>query len=287
MNGLKSIVAAAMLVCSQQGYCNLSPHEIIQKAPPSAWRTVANENVLRITLPTGHVYVELNPELAPGHVDNIKALAREGFYKGLSVYRFVEGFVAQGGDALETKTPKLGKKAIPAEFALSTKQPLLINKLGYQDGYAASTGFYHGFAVAQNAQGTKTWQTHCTGAFAMARGDGPDTGGTEFYITLAPQRYLDLNITVFGRVLAGMEHVQKLDREAAEGKVFNLITDVVVLNDVVASEQTKFQVMNTESDEFSALIKARAHRPEAWFLARPDFTDVCSVAIPTKRLEKE
>ena len=60
----------------------------------------------------------------------------------------------------------------------------------------------------------------------MARGNDVDSGGTEFYVTLTPQRYLDKNTTVFGQLIAGMEHIQKLDRAPTADKPFNLIKQV-------------------------------------------------------------
>nr|WP_280639021.1 peptidylprolyl isomerase [Pseudoalteromonas viridis] len=94
----------------------LSPADIIAQASESDWRTVEPEQILKITLPGGPVYVELNPELAPGHVSNIKALAREGFYQGLSIYRFVEGFVAQGGTKMIRSALSMVKKPSLASF---------------------------------------------------------------------------------------------------------------------------------------------------------------------------
>lgn len=261
-----------------------SPSEIINNAPASGWQAVDPENILRVDLPTGAVYVALNPELAPGHVDNIKKLAREGFYKDTTMYRFVESFVAQGGDKSGKKVPQVGKKGIPAEFFLTSQTPINITSVDAHDGYAANSGFLNGFAVAQNAQGTKTWMAHCTGAVAMARGNEADSGGTEFYFTLTPHRYLDKNTTVFGRVLEGMEHVQRLLRTPVEGEVFNPILGVHVLADIRAKDNSQFTVFNTASDDFKELIAARKNRPGAWFLDRPNHTDVCSVAVPTKRV---
>ncbi|TMP81261.1 peptidylprolyl isomerase, partial [Pseudoalteromonas ruthenica] len=127
----------------------------------------------------------------------------EKFYDGLRIYRFVEGFVAQGGDQGEPKKLSKAKRAVDAEFFYTSKNRLPITSLKMIDGYAPVTGFLDGFAVAQSADGKNTWQTHCPGIFAMARGNEINSGGTEFYITLAPVRYLDRNITVFGRVLHG------------------------------------------------------------------------------------
>ncbi|MCO7189666.1 MULTISPECIES: peptidylprolyl isomerase [unclassified Pseudoalteromonas] len=257
-----------------------SPANIIAQAGKDDWRLVAADNMLKITLPTGPVYVELNPLLAPGHVDNIKALAREGFYQGLNMYRFVEGFVAQGGDQDDKKQPVDGKKSIAAEFFYTTSEALTITELGLDDGYAPRTGFLNGFAVAQSEDGKRTWQTHCPGTFAMARQNSADSGGSEFYFTLTAQRYLDLNTTVFGRVLAGMEHVQRLHRTPTAGQAFNPIVAVEVLTDT--QDKQRFMVFNTQSEAFLALIAARQNRPEAWFLHQANHTDVCAITVPVK-----
>ena len=261
-----------------------SPSTIISSASADVWQQVNNDDVLRIDLPTGRVYVQLNPQLAPGHVDNIKKLAREGFYDGLNVYRFVESFVAQGGDQSGEKQPSQGSKGIAGEMFLTTENPLEITPLNAVDGYADKTGFLNGFAVAQNNDGKKTWMTHCTGTFAMARGNEIDSGGTEFYITLAPQRYLDKNTTVFGRVLEGMEHAQRLLRTPVEGQPFNPISQVRVLSDIASEDSSAFTVFDTSSEDFKELIESRKNRPSEWFIDKPNHTDVCSVSIPTKRL---
>ncbi|WP_010382779.1 peptidylprolyl isomerase [Pseudoalteromonas rubra] len=257
-----------------------APAEIIAQAGDADWRSVPLEHILKITLPTGPVYVELNPQLAPGHVENIKALAREDFYRDLTIYRFVEGFVAQGGDQSDEKRPLKGSKSIPAELFLATAEPQEITPLNLLDGYAPRTGFLNGFAVAQNDKGTRTWQTHCPGTFAMARQNSADSGGSEFYFTLTAQRYLDLNTTVFGRVLAGMEHVQRLHRQPEENQPFNPILGVEVLADIQRTDKQRFRVFNTQSDAFRALIAARKNRPEAWFLHQANHTDVCAVSVP-------
>ncbi|WP_200890377.1 peptidylprolyl isomerase [Pseudoalteromonas luteoviolacea] len=260
-----------------------APAEIINTAPSSVWQTIDNNNVLRIELESGYVYVELNTQLAPNHAKNMKLLAQEGFYAGLSIYRFVEGFVAQGGDPTDSKVPVLANKRIDAELSYKTDKRLPIMALDGSDGYAIRTGFLNGFAVGQNHGGTKTWMTHCTGTFAMARGNEINSGGTEFYITLSPQRYLDRNITVFGRVLEGMQHVQQLQRTAVEDRPFNPITGVNVLSDIAAQDQTVFEYLQTDSAEFEELVAARTNRPEPWFKFTPNYVDVCAISVPTRR----
>ncbi|MCQ8877673.1 peptidylprolyl isomerase [Pseudoalteromonas shioyasakiensis] len=261
-------------------------NSVMQQVDSSDWRVVEAQNILKITLPTGAAYIELNPLLAPTHTKNIKRLAREGFYNGLNIYRFVEGFVAQGGDASGKKVPTQAKKSIPAEFYLTTKKPLAITELDHNDGYAAITGFLNGFAVAQNQHKTQTWQVHCNGIFAMARDNDINSGGTEFYVTIGHSpRYLDRNITVFGRVLEGMEHFNRLERKASGDTPFNLITDIQVLADISGQDNSQFKVMRTDSRVFKALIAARRNRSEAWFIATPNYIDVCAMPIPTERVK--
>ncbi|MGA4607411.1 peptidylprolyl isomerase [Pseudoalteromonas maricaloris] len=257
-----------------------SPSEVVAEAKSSDWQQLDPENILKIELQTGPVYIALNPELAPNHVANIKALAREGFYTNLSMYRFVENFVAQGGDMSDKKMPQKGKKAIAAEFYHHTDSTLKITSLDAVDGYAPRTGFLNGFAVGQNDAGTKTWMTHCVGSFAMARTNDTDSGGTEFYITLTPQRYLDKNTTVFGQLLSGMEHVQHLDRKPVAGQAYNVIKGVTVLADVKGAPS--FKRLKTNTPIFESLIAARKNRAGDWFVDTPNHTDICSVPVPVE-----
>lgn len=263
----------------------LTSSEVITAAKDTEWRNTNPEDILKITFPTGAAYIELNPYLAPEHTKNIKLLAQEGFYKGLNVYRFVEGFVAQGGDVEGLKVATLGSKTIAAEFYLTTQNAQPIKELDRSDGYAPITGFLNGFAVAQNESKTQTWQVHCNGVFAMARGNDINSGGTEFYITIGNSpRYLDRNITVFGRVLEGMEYINRLERRPKEGVPFNPIKNIQVLADIKEHDNSQFKVMRTDSKAFDALINARKNRSEEWFVATPDYVDVCAMSIPTKRV---
>jgi len=261
----------------------LSANDVIKNATADEWQVVDPQNILKITLPTGSAYIGLNPQLAPNHTQHIKTLAQEGFYKNTRVYRFVEGFVAQGGDSSGKKEIKTANKTIPAEFYLPTSQPLKITELK-GDGYAPVTGFLNGFAVAQNQTQTQTWQVHCNGVFAMARANDINSASTEFFVTIGQgPRYLDKNITVFGRVLEGMEHFNRLQRLPTEGLAFNPITNIEVLADV-NSDATVFKVMKTNSASFKQLIDARKSRTEPWFVQSYNYVDVCGMPIPTKRV---
>jgi len=88
-------------------------------APDSAWRTPDPENTLYIDTAYGRVVIELYPEIAPGHVERIKKLAREGFYDGVVFHRVIEGFMNQTGDPKGDGTGDSPYKDIKAEFAFS------------------------------------------------------------------------------------------------------------------------------------------------------------------------
>ncbi len=118
----------------------------------------------------GEIRIELLPEDAPKTVESFVALTKKGFYDGLTFHRVVPGFVVQGGDPKGDGTGGPGYK-IKAEF----------NK-----------------------------RKHLRGTVAMARGQDPDSAGSQFYITFGPQPGLDGNYTVFGQVVSGMEHVDKI-----------------------------------------------------------------------------
>lgn len=124
-----------------------------------------------ITLESGgEVRVEFFPEDAPKTVESFVALARKGFYNGLSFHRVVPGFVVQGGDPLGTGTGGPGY-TLKAEY---------------------------------------NQRRHVRGTVAMARSQQPDSAGSQFYVTYGPQPHLDGQYTVFGQVVAGMEHVDRI-----------------------------------------------------------------------------
>jgi cyclophilin family peptidyl-prolyl cis-trans isomerase len=297
MNGPSGQVLATAALCLLSGAglraqepppAAPSPGEVIAAAGADAWRVPAPEDTLYVELESGRVVIELAPDFAPLHVAQMKALAREGFYDGLEFYRVVEGFVAQAGDLDGERPVKTAGRAVVAEFDRPAAG-LPFTPLGAADGYAPEVGYVKGLPAARDAAVGRAWPVHCPGAVAMARDVEPDSGGTEFYVVLgqAP-RYLDRNLSVFGRVLAGQELLQKLERgapglgmiedPARRGKILR----VRVAADVPAGERTALEVMRTEAPSFRALIAARRNRPEAFFVYRPDFIDVCGVPIPVR-----
>lgn len=135
------------------------------------------ENTLVLELKDGAVTIELLPDLAPKHVERVKALARAGFYDNTPFHRVIEGFMAQGGDPTGTGTGgarEAGYDDLPAEFT---------NKVRF-----------------------------VRGTCGMARTAAPHSANSQFFIMFAPAPSLDGQYTIWGRVVTGMEAVDKIKR---------------------------------------------------------------------------
>ena len=130
------------------------------------------ENTLLMETSKGRVSIALRPDLAPKHVARIKELVRDGFYDGVVFHRVIDGFMAQTGDPTGTGSGGSGKK-LAAEFSR---------------------------------------EAHVRGTVAMARAQNPDSGDSQFFICFADSPWLNGQYTVWGKVVAGMENVDKIKR---------------------------------------------------------------------------
>jgi peptidylprolyl isomerase len=130
------------------------------------------ENTLILETSKGRAVIALRPDLAPNHVARIKELAREGFYDGTPFHRVIEGFMAQGGDPTGTGTSGSGKK-LKAEFS---REP------------------------------------HVRGTVSMARAQSPDSADSQFFLCFADAPFLNGQYTVWGKVIEGMENIDKIKR---------------------------------------------------------------------------
>ena len=129
-------------------------------------------NTLNLELSNGgKVVIQMRPDLAPHHVERIQTLVRQGFYNGLPFHRVIPGFMAQGGDPKGTGE---GGSTLPDLKAEFTNMPVL------------------------------------RGTVAMARADAPDSANSQFFIMFAPNIGIDRHYTVWGRVTAGMDAVDKI-----------------------------------------------------------------------------
>src|SRR5689334_17678784 len=139
-------------------------------APPEVAADPANQLTLQLSN-GGTVVIQMRPDLAPHHVERIQTLVRRGFYDGLIFHRVIPGFMAQGGDPKGTGEGGSELPDLKAEF---TALPFL------------------------------------RGTVAAARTEKPDTANSQFFIMFVPNASLENKYTIFGRVLSGMDAVDKI-----------------------------------------------------------------------------
>ncbi|MBS0219515.1 MAG: peptidylprolyl isomerase [Proteobacteria bacterium] len=161
-------------------------------------RAADPENTLYIDLKDGRVVIEMYPKLAPKHVARIKELARAHKYDGVVFHRVIEGFMAQTGDPTGTGSGGMGDP-LPAEF---NDQP------------------------------------HTRGAVSMARTSDPNSARSQFFIVLKDSRYLDHQYTVWGRVISGMQFVDKIKKGVGQSGIVPPPQDKMIKVRVAADEKS-------------------------------------------------
>jgi peptidylprolyl isomerase len=133
---------------------------------------MSEDNRIVFETTKGRVVVETRPDLAPNHVARIKELVGDKFYDGIVFHRVIDGFMAQTGDPTGTGMGGSGKK-LKAEFS---REP------------------------------------HVRGTCSMARAQNPDSADSQFFICFEPAPFLNGQYTVWGKVVEGMENVDKIKR---------------------------------------------------------------------------
>ncbi len=173
---LRTTLAALALTAS----LGLAQSQANAQAPAPA--NLDPQNTLALDTKDGRVTIRLRPDLAPKHVEQIKALTKRGFYDGIVFHRVIDGFMAQTGDPKGDGTGGSDLPNIPAEF---TPTPYKVGSVG------------------------------------MARSQSPNSANSQFFICFAAASFLNGQYTVFGNVVQGMEAVDRIKRgnPAANGTV--------------------------------------------------------------------
>ena len=153
---------------------------------------------INMKLKTGNVLIKLRPDLAPNHVKRISQLVEEGFYDGLKFHRVIPDFMAQGGDPLGNGTGGSGQN-IDAEFSS---------------------------------------EKHIRGTVSMARAQDPNSADSQFFICFTDASWLDGQYTIWGQVVEGMDHIDKIKKGAGgNGEVSN--PDKIISMKLVAKKKKK------------------------------------------------
>ena len=267
--------------------------EVLEAATPADWRPLDPARALYVELPSGRVVVELAPEFAPRHVENVVRLVRQGYFDGLHVVRAQENYVVQWGDhaARSERARPLGeaRSRLPAELDRDLAG-LPFTPLPDGDVYAPETGLSHGFPAARDPSSGRVWLAHCYGMVGAGREDAADSGsGAELYVVIGHSpRHLDRNVTLLGRVVRGMEHLSTLPRGTGplgfyeDPTAGTVLRSVRVAADLPAGERTPLELLRTDTDTFRALVAARRHRREPWFLDPAGRIELCNVPLPVR-----
>ena len=159
-------------------------------------QTIAKENIMILKLKDGDVKIELFEDKAPNHVKRIKKLAEEGKYDGVVFHRVIDGFMAQTGDV---------------KFGNSANDNFDLKRAGM--GGSDLPDLKEEFSDLPHQRGT----------LSMARSQDPNSANSQFFICFKESSFLDRQYTVFGKVIEGMELVDKIKKgdEGNNGSVSN------------------------------------------------------------------
>ena len=295
---LLALLVAATLIAPAAVAADPAPRpkttqELLDASDATDWRALDPASTLYLELASGRVVIELAPGFAPEHVANIRALAHEGYWNGLSINRSQDNFVVQWGDPAEEGEPRrpLGKARahLPAEFERDSAG-LDFHALPDKDGWAAEVGVADGLPAPRDAGEGKAWLAHCYGAVGAGRDVAADSSnGSELYVVDGQSpRQLDRNITLVGRVVQGMELLSTLPRgtgplgfyEQAAQRV--PIRAIRLAADVPEAERTRLQVLRTDTPLFDAVVESRRNRRDDWYKRPAGHIDLCNIAIPTR-----
>ena len=305
MNLFRLPLAAALLAATLAASAQNAPQaesanrtrsmqELLDASKSSDWRNLDPARTLYMDLASGRVVIELAPEFAPAHVANIRAMAKAGYWNGLSINRSQDNFVVQWGDPATDESarkplPKTAKAKLPAEFTRSSKN-IPFTPLPDVDGWARQVGFSDGFPIGLDTTDSTAWLAHCYGMVGAGRDTAADssTGAELYVVTGQSPRQLDRNITSVGRVVQGMELLSVLPRgtgplgfyETPEQRV--AIQSIRLAADLKPAERLKLQVLRTDTPLFTALVEARRNRRDDFYKRPAGHIDLCNVPLPVR-----
>lgn len=261
-------------------------------APDEAWRTVDPENLLVIDTKYGDIAVELYPEIAPLHVAQVKALARQGFYDNVPFHRVIDGFMNQTGDGSngdgtgDSDLPDIGPEFTFRRGADMPFTMVSAKKVGQGE---IGVGFYKSLPIASQptsqAMFTKdnkvdAFGLHCKGVTSMARTSDPSSANSQFFLMRAEADHLDTQYSIWGNTVMGYEFLDKPIVGTigdVPGWIPDRMNDVEVAADIPEADRPTVQVLRTDHPAFQNWLKTRQNEDGS-------FPVVCNLEVPTRVL---
>ncbi|RKQ71592.1 peptidylprolyl isomerase [Litorimonas taeanensis] len=291
---LSAVLGSTLLAtgCSAQEsvsdkIANVSESEV--SAPAEAWRSVDPENLIIIDTAYGVIGVELYPEIAPMHVEQIKSLVRSKFYDNVKFHRVIDGFMNQTGDG--TNGDGTGDSDLPdiaAEFTFRRDTSMPVTLVGVRENGAqkVDVGFYKSLPVATQptAQAMLTADgkvaasgLHCKGVTSMARTNDPNSANSQFFLMRDRASHLDRQYSIWGNTVMGRDLLTrfKVGTVGEAGFVPDKMNTVRIAADLPENERPNIDVMKTSHPAFTTFLNSQK---------KPDgtFPDICDIAVPTK-----
>ena len=269
--------------------------DIIADAPDSAWRTVDAEDLIHMVTSKGDVWIELQDEFTPIHAERVRMLAETDWLDWKVFHRVIDGFMAQGGGAVDNPSIQAPFDPIQAEFGIRRDPNAIIvdelqERRATRGGPMAQAGFWNGFPVGTQpaalagivADGrVDSWLMHCDGAVAMARTSDPNSGNAQFYIVRGEAEHLNTQYTVWGKVRVGQDVVENLN-VGTQGQTLGFRPDIIEEFELARdmTDAPTVQVMDTHSPSFTAYLEALAASRENGRLP-----DLCAIDVPVRVLD--
>ncbi|MEN5146054.1 peptidylprolyl isomerase [Brevundimonas diminuta] len=251
------------------------------------WRTVSPENLWVIDTAKGRILVELEPRVAPNHIERIRTLTNQGFYDGLKFHRVIPNFMAQTGDPQGTGAGGSELPDMKGEFTF---------RRGRDSGFAPVENSGAGLrgimgsipiVTQPDAQmfvtadfKTSAQGLFCPGVAGMARAGSPDSANSQFFLMMGQNDNLNGGYTVFGRVVQGLEVLKTLKagndaNDGAVGPDADAMTRVRLASAMPEGERPTISVANPGSAPFNAAVEAARAEKGGTF-------NICDVQPPVQ-----
>ncbi|MET0294869.1 MAG: peptidylprolyl isomerase [Phenylobacterium sp.] len=277
------LLSAALLMAAGPAHAQRrpAPAPAASQPGPGDWRTPDPQNVLVIETNRGRILLELNPRLAPAHVERVRELARQGFYDGRKFFRVIDGFMAQTGDPQDTGEGGSTLPDLGPEFKLRLA-PAEMGKVA--SDAVSETGFVGPnpvrsqnawMAVATVDGKVSAYGLYCPGVAGMARGSAENSANSQFFLMRDTYAALEQRYTVFGRVLSGLDVVRAIKTGEPVTPPQDAMTRVRVLADTPEAERPKVRVV----DAASPWLQAEAARQKA---LRGIAFNACDIELPVE-----
>jgi peptidylprolyl isomerase len=282
------VLAAALALAATSAVAQKKPAPKAPSAPGAAaptaadWRTPDPNDVLVIDTNKGRILLEMLPEVAPAHVERVRALTKEGFYDGLRFFRVIDAFMAQTGDPQNSGQGGSSQPDIAAEFMF---------RRGPDSGFVlaadqavAEIGFIKSLPVMTQsmmlAPMTKDgkvsgWALYCPGVAGMARAEAENSANSQFFLMRQAYPSLEKRYTAWGRVISGQDVVRAIKVGEPVADPQDRMERVRLLADLPEGERPKVRVIDPKGAWFkSEIARVRAAKGA-------DFT-ACDVNIPVE-----